>query len=339
MDASIETSLARHIRTINVAISQPQGGSDDGDDSNSRSPLSVPVNMDLLRVVCRAVFLRSFVMRNSCRPSLLSILSFLPSHSSIQELNILLDTTHMPNETLHSVTGNLNRLHDLRMLTLTCYENWPTPQTPGLRLPQLRCFVWRRRTMAPFLDLCEMERLAELTILTDIAGEITTEDFLSIEHFIRHSSDLHSLSLSIAHGQLYALVGRLPSSSSITTLDFSRLILDEDMISTLPPSIRILRVSVTSAATDDVWRALRRLITEETSIQTVSITLWSTKDLCTVPYSWTSGLAAMRSLEPASSDLAMLSGRLLAYSSELSRKGIELVDEQGRTASVHLRNR
>jgi hypothetical protein len=337
IDASQESSLGRHIRIINVAVSQPQGESDDGGDSSPRGPLSIPVNMDLLRVVCRAEFLRSFVMRNICRPSLLSILSFLPSSSSIQELDIYLDTTHMPNETLHSVTENLNRLHDIRVLRLTCYEDWPTAQTPGLRLPQLRCFEWRTRVIASFLDQCQMERLAELTIIDNSDEEVTPECLLSIEHFIRRSSSLHSLALSIEDPQYPPLIGRLPSN--ITTLDFVQLSFNEEILYPLSPSIHTLRVSVTSAATDGVWRVLRQLFTEETNIQTIFINLWSATDQVVLPFSWVSGLAAMRSLEPASFDLAMLSGRLLACSSELSRKGIEVVDTQGRTASVHLRNR
>jgi hypothetical protein len=337
IDSSQESSLGRYIRTINVAVSQPQGERDDGGDSNPRSPLSIPVNMDLLRVVCRAEFLRSFVMKNICRPSLLSILSFLPSSSSIQELDIHLNTAHMPNETLHSVTENLNRLHAIRVLRLICYENWPTAQTPGLRLSQLRCFTWRQRVIAPFLHRCQMERLAELTILNDIAETVTPEALFSIEHFIRRSSYLHSLALSIQDPQYSALVGRFPSN--ITTLDLAQLVLDEDILSPLPPSIHTLRVSVTSAATDGVWMVLRQLFTEETNIQAIFITLWSATDHGILPFSWASGLAAMRSLEPAAFDLAMISGRLLACSSELSRKGIEVVDAQGRTASVHLRNR
>jgi hypothetical protein len=339
-------SLGHHIRTVSIAVLFLPGIDEDEDEdeeTTNHSPLLLQMNYHLIRVMCQATHLQSFDMQNACRPSFLAALCSLPSRNSIQELDITLQA--MSGEILNSVTPNLNHLQSLRRLTLTTYGNWPEASTPGISLPRLRHFHWEihdddegASASALFLDRCDMSDVESLTIQTCDDAETLPEAFLSICRFINGLLHLRCLAIGIEENLVKTLLSLLPSR--IVELDFDYADLQPGWVPLLPSSVHTLRISaIADDANDPIWDVLAQLLLQEpTYVRTITISLSDKNTNYIGPFSWTTGRAAMRTPAKATSDLATFTGRLLTYSSELSGKGIQVLDGQGCTASMHLFN-
>jgi hypothetical protein len=339
-------SLGHYIRTVSIALPAPPGMDEDEDEDEEitdHSPLLLHTNYHLIRVMCQATHLQSFDMQNACRPSFLAALCFLPSSTSIQKLDITIQA--MPGEILNSVTPNLNRLQSLRSLTLSTYGDWPEASTPGISLARLRHFHWEIRdddegasASALFLDRCDMSDVESLGIQPFGSVETSPEAFLSICRFINGLPRLRCLAVGMEENLIKTLLPLLPSR--IVELNFDDTYLQPGSVSLLSSSVHTLRISAIADDVNDLfWDVLAQLLLQEpTYVQTITISLWDKNTNNIRPFSWTTGRAAMKTPAKATSDLATFTGRLLTYSSELSRKGIKVLDGQGYTASMHLFN-
>jgi hypothetical protein len=316
---------------------------DEDEETTDHSPLLLQMNYNLIRIMCQATHLQSFHMQNACRPSFLAALCLLPSSNSIRKLDITLQA--MPGEILNSVTLNLNRLQSLRSLRLVTYGKWPETSTIGISLPRLRHFAWEihgddegASASALFLDRCDMSDVESLSIRLSGDAEPSPEAFPSIRRFIDGLLQLRCLAIGMEENLLNTLLSLLPSR--VVELDFDYTYLQPGSVPLLSSSVHTLRIS---AVADDVnnliWDVLAQLLLQEpTYVRTITISLWDRNTNKIGTFLWTTGLAAMRTAAKATSDLATFTGRLLTYSSELSRKGIKVLDGHGRTASVHLFN-
>jgi hypothetical protein len=334
--------LGEHVKTIFIGLPispDPDLDEDGNPVSYSRSPLPINTTYDLIRIVVQASHLRSFYMRNACRPSFFSLFCLLPSSSSIEDLTLTLNSLHMPGERLNSVPQSMNRLQNLRSLRLVCDEDWFTSSTPRLCLPKLKDFVWEsyyedEGASVLYLNRCDMRNLESLRIIMWADATVMPEGLVALRSFLDGLLQLRSLALGIPISQLDALLPLLPSH--VVEMNFIYGHCNAHTVSVLPPSVHTLRVAATPGDVNDlVWGVLDHLATEQTYLQTICICIW-TKFNTVVPFFWTRGLQAMKNPNDAISDLAIFTGRLLTHSSALSRKGIKIVDELGHTASMHL---
>jgi hypothetical protein len=331
--------LGEHVKAIFVEVPVSlDTEEDEGPEFTTLRPLSLNANYDLIRLASQVAHLRSFSMKNACRPSFFALLCIIPSSNSIQHLTLTLDTSRMPGESLDSVPHNLNRLQNLRSLKLVCYENWPTPSTSGLSLPKLQDFIWEsdcenEGASVLYLDRCDMRNLGSLRIMVWCDQSVLPEGLLSIRRFVANLLQLRRLALGITNAN--ALLPLLPSS--VTELDYVHTICDRDRVALLPPSVHTLRHSATpSNVRDSLWNVLGHLANEHTYLRTISICIWDAGDV--LPFFWTEGLEAMKNPDDQTLDLATFTGRLLTHASTLSRKGIKILDERGHTASMHVFN-
>jgi hypothetical protein len=248
----------------------------------------------------------------------------------------------MRSETLPTITTSLNQLINLRCLNLASYTNWPNSETPGLKLPSLYTFMWssplltNQGASALFLDNCELAQLQNLTIFFWGEGEFKNEASRSIRRFLESHSSIKSLALGIPDGQpSMAIFPHL--RSHITVLDYSIVALSATLIPMLPKSVTTLKVSTGINPEDEAWSVFDELASNETGVKTVVISIWATDDPGMASFSWAAGLAALTDPEQANSDIAVITGRMLAYSVKLANRGIEVVDGNGLAASVGLR--
>jgi hypothetical protein len=328
--------LGEHVKTIFVGVSVLLATDEDEGETSTSIPLPPATNYDLIRIVGQAAHLRSFCMKNACRPSFFALFCLLPSSTSIQHLTLTLNSRHVPEESLDSVPQNLNRLQNLRSLKLLCYEDWPTSSTSGVCMPKLEDFTWEsdydnRGTSVLYLDRCDMRNLGSLRIKIWGDQTVLPEGLLSIRRFIGNLLQLRSLALD--NDNTDTLLPLLPSH--ITELNYTYTFCYADRVSLFPPSVHTLRLSATpSYVHDPLWGVLGHLANEHTYLRTISISIWGAGDA--VPFFWTEGLQAMKNPDDATSDLATFTGRLLTRSSELSGKGIKILDERGHTAFMYL---
>jgi hypothetical protein len=340
MATTQEEVVGSYIRTITIDIPE-EHIQDSHDDQDTVCPVLLPAhaNNDVIRVTCQALQLQSFHMENLCRPSLLSILCLTPLVNTIRSLHITLDISRMPSEILVTVTPSLNRFHGLEDLSMTCYHDWPIADTPGLRLARLRAFTWKSRCYnqganAVFLDRCHLEDLTVLRLLFWDDDQFRDEGLRSIRRFLGRLPRLHSLALSLPDQHLIDFLPHIPSH--ITLLDFSEVDLTETILPAFPKSVTRLRVSVSSDPADPFWDLLGRLAAEDTELQLLFLTIWDIEGA--TPFSWSSGLAGLTNYQLLEWEAAILTGRLLAHATVLSRKCIKILDGEGRTASVCLSN-
>jgi hypothetical protein len=333
--------LGDHVRAIHVAVPEQEDyDNDTNNDDDPNRPLVLHANNDLVRTLCQATRLRSFAMKNVCRPSFLAVLCLLPSGNSIQKLDIVLNNiAYLPRETLHAVPENLNRLQSLRELRISCYDDWPQADTPALCLPRLRRFTFEvhytnQGAGMPFLDRSDIRDLFEFEIQVWDDALIMPEGIHAIRRFINKLHQLQCLTLGIDEIQRNELLPLLSSRPLI--LDFTRNFIDEETVPLLPFFVHTLRISADINKVDDlIWGVLGRLAIEPTGVRTISIYLWESG--APIPFLWTVGITAMRNPSGvAASNLAIFTGRLLTHSSELSAKGIKILDDRGRTASMRL---
>jgi hypothetical protein len=328
--------LGEHVKTIFVEVPALLATDEDEGETSTSIPLPPVTNYDLIRIVGQAVHLRSFCMKNACRPSFFALFCLLPLSTSIQHLTLTLNSRHVPEESLDSVPQNLNRLQNLRSLKLLCYDDWPTSSTSGLCMPKLQDFTWESNCDSQgasvlYLDRCDMRNLGSLRIMIWCDQTVLPEGLLSIRRFIGNLLQLRSLALGIDNAT--TLLPLLPSH--ITELNYTYTFFYADRVPRLPPSVHTLRLSATpSNVHDPLWGVLGHLANEHTYLRTISISIWDNNDA--VPFFWTEGLRALKNPDGATADLATFTGRLLTHSSELSRKGIKILDEWGHTAFVYL---
>jgi hypothetical protein len=340
MATTQEEVVGGYIRTITIDI--PQEHIRDSHDDQDTCPSSLPshANNDAIRVACQALQLQSFHMTNFCRPSVLSILCLAPLVNTIRNLHITLDISQMPSETLVAVTPNLNRFHALEDLSITCHHDWPIADTPGLCLAQLRAFTWKSRCYnqganVVFLDKCHLEDLTTLRLIFWDEDQFRAEGLNSTLRFLWRLPRLRSLALSLPDQHLVDYLPHIPSCISL--LDFSEVDLTKRVIPALPKSVTRLRVSVSSDPDDPLWDVLGRLAAKDTKLQLVYLTTWGSSGGAT-PFSWSTGLAGLTNYELPEWEVAIVTGRLLAHATVLSRKGIKMLDGEGRAASVCLSN-
>jgi hypothetical protein len=191
--------LGEHVKAIFVKVPVSlDTEEDEGPEFTTLRPLSLNANYNLIRLASQVAHLRSFSMKNACRPSFFALLCIIPSSNSIQHLTLTLDTSRMPGESLDSVPHNLNRLQNLRSLKLVCYENWPTPSTSGLSLPKLQDFIWEsdcenEGASVLYLDRCDMRNLGSLRIMVWCDQSVLPEGLLSIRRFVANLLQLRRL--------------------------------------------------------------------------------------------------------------------------------------------------
>jgi hypothetical protein len=247
----------------------------------------------------------------------------------------------MRSETLPTITTSLNQLINLRCLSLASYTSWPKSKTPGLKLPSLHSFTWNSHHVtnpgasALFLDNCELAQLQNLTIIFwGEGGKFKVEATHSVRRFLELHSSIKSLALGFPNDQpSMAILPHL--RPHISVLDYSIARLSPMLIPMLPKSVNTLKVSTAIDPEDDAWSALDQLASNETGVETVVINIWATEE-GTVSFSWATGLAALTDPEQANSDIAVITGRMLAYSAKLASRGIKVVDNNGLAASVGL---
>jgi hypothetical protein len=185
-------------------------------------------------------------MKNACRPSFFALFCLLPSSTSIQHLTLTLNSRHVPEESLDSVSPNLNRLQNLRSLKLLCYDDWPTSSTSCLCLPKLEDFTWEsyydnKGASVLYLERCDMRNLGSLRIMIWCDQTVLPEGLLSIRRFIGNLLQLRSLALGIDNAT--TLLPLLPSH--ITELNYTYTFFYADRVPRLPPSVHTLRLSAT----------------------------------------------------------------------------------------------
>jgi hypothetical protein len=341
--ASKGSNLGAHIHTIFVEIEEEEcyeyrsvqyNVQDFNRNGYTQCPLSSRISYDIIHLVCQAIHLRSFSMRNPCRPSLLLMLCATSISSTLCSLEIVLDILWTPNEVLVAVPASINCLRNLKELVLECYNDWPNLTTHGLCLPELRSFTLRgmyenKGACVDFLDRCHLDRLLNLDIILE-STEMRAERVHSIRRLVERLPLLESLALKIPTHILLLLLPDL--STHIAVLDISRMDCSEEMIPMIPPSVRRICVSAVGSAHDSLWPMLKQLVTEQTNIQTVCVGIWTSQGV--VAFTWKDSLAALTAPRHDDPDLVDITGRLLAYSWELSRKGIRLLDGENCAASL-----
>jgi hypothetical protein len=336
--------LGEHIKTVSVEVPvslDTNEGEDGTPACRTRNPLKIHIDYDLIQIVGQALHLRSFCMTNACRPSFFALFCLLPFSTSIQNLDLALDTSHMPGESLDSVPHNLNRLQNLRSLKLFCYDDWPTSSTPGLCLPKLENFTWESDynnggASVLYLDRCDMKNLESLRIMVWCSKTFLPEGFLSISRFVGSLLQLRSLALRLGYDDSFTptLLPLIPSH--ITELNYVYTFCDKDTVALFPPSVHTLRLSATPSGDQYfLWDVLEYLAIEHTYLRTIIIYIWN-YPRGAAPFFWTEGLQAMKNPGDATAYLAVFTGQLLTHSSALSHKGIKLLDEQGHTAFMYL---
>jgi hypothetical protein len=325
--------IGHFIRHVDVDIIN-----DNPEDRDTLRPLSSVAQSHIIRILSHATNLQWLRICNIFEETLLAIPTLHSSARSLRRLEVELDTDSADiNESLVAIPKYINRFVHLTRLVLRCHTDWPNSHTRELSLPQLEVLFFsshkpNRDIRSAWLARCRFQKLSVLAVLFTDPQHFGSQASQHILQFLEHHRDICILSLQVPIKCFRRVMTQL--DPSVTVLDFSDHPLLDTMLDNIPLSVSELAVFCTEKAEDAAWRALEKLAKVDLRIRRIHIGMRSTTSKFFPPFTWAAGLASIYDTTQADQPLSIFTTHMLLVAVKLLSKRIDLVDAEGRSASL-----